>query len=250
MNGTEGYALNAGCPGLEEVVDYFRMRLLEARMIAMEAHFASCAGCADESRAIFETLVELDAWTPESMGEAVRREALVIGLAQAEEDEPEGSEWGRRIGRWRQGIAETADGGLELIVEASGVRIVTQTLREFVARNGLQFEPVVADRGPASRGGSGAPGKLAAGRTAAVLSVEKPDVRVSVGEDNKVEVTLQSWPEGRLPPGILVIDRAGKQRPLRLELKREESGQYKAEFSRETGAFMILFAPLESRGGR
>jgi hypothetical protein len=47
-----------------------------------------------------------------------------------------------------------------------------------------------------------------------------------------------------------VIDRAGKQRPLRLELKRGQSGEYSAEFSRETGEFMILFAPVEREPGK
>jgi hypothetical protein len=170
------------------------------------------------------------------VGKAVRREALVAGLAQAEENETEGSEWANRLRRWRQGVAQTADGGLELIVATSGIRMVTQSLREFVAPGGINFEPLLASRGP------GMPEK-----PAAVLSVEKPDVRVVAGEKNTVTVTLQSWPADRLPPGILVIDKLGKQRSLRLELIRGADGVYKTEFSREPGEFMILFAPVERK---
>ncbi|MGO8757447.1 MAG: hypothetical protein ACLQG3_04915 [Terracidiphilus sp.] len=212
-------------------------------MQAIEAHFAACEACAEETRRVFETLVDLDSWTPESMGEAVRREALVLGLAQAEEDEQEGTDWAKRLRRWRQGVAQAADGGLELIVAASGIRIVTQSLRKFVAPGGIRFEPLLASRGQAPDA-AGTPEKPPG---AAVLSVEKPDVRVGVDENNKVTVTLQSWPADRLPPGIVVIDKLGKQRPLRLELLRSESGEYRTEFFREPGEFMILFAPVERK---
>ncbi len=233
----------SSCPTPEELVDYFRSRLAEPRMQAIEAHFMICEECVEETRRVFETLVDLDSWTPESVGEAVRREALVVGLAQAEEEEQEGSDWANRIGRWRQGVRQAADGGLELIVATSGIRIVTQSLREFVAPGGIQFEPQLASRGPAT----GATGTLESSSVAAVLSVEKPDARVGVDESNRVTVTLQSWPEDRLPPGIVVIDTLGKQRPLRLELLRGLGGEYKAEFFRDPGEFMILFAPVERK---
>lgn len=233
----------SGCPTQEELVDYFRLRLPESRMQAIETHFLTCEACVEETRGVFETLVDLDSWTPESVGRAVRREALVLGLGKAEESEQEGSDWARRLRRWRQSLTQAADGGIELIVEVSGIRIVTQTLREFVAPSGIQFEPMLANRGPAS-GVAGVPGEPP---VVSVLSVEKPDVRVSVGANNRVTVTLQSWPEDRLPPGIVVIDKLGKQPPLRLELLRNEDGAFGTDFFREPGEFMILFAPVERK---
>ncbi len=235
----------SGCPSQEELIDYFRLRLPEPRMLSIEAHFATCDLCLEESRGVFETLVDLDSWTPKSVGAAVRREALATALAQVEEDEEAGSEWAQRIKRWRAGIVQAADGGLELIVEASGARLVTQTLRELVAPHGVQFEPVLVRRGDAVpvRGAPGA----APPAVKAVLSAQKPEVRVNVVGGNRVEVTLQTWPQSQRPPGILVIDTSGRQRPQRLELQPRGSGEYAADFSRSEGEYMILFAPIEKK---
>jgi hypothetical protein len=215
-------------------------------MLSMEEHLSTCELCAGESREIFETLVDLDSWSPESMGEAVRREALVAGLTQAEEDEPAGSEWTKRLKRWRNGVTRAADGGIELIVATSGVRIVTQSLREFIAPGGIRFETLQADRAMVGHSFD-APARQDGLQVAEVLSVEKPEVRVSVSKGNQVSVDLQYWPADRLPPGIVVIDIVGRQRPLRLELRPVSSGRLRTEFSASPGEFMILFAPVEKR---
>jgi hypothetical protein len=239
MSAMERTRASAGCPSEEELVEYFRLRLPEPRMLAIEEHFAGCELCVEQSRAVFEVLVELDSWTPESHGEAVRREALVMGLAQAEAMEQEGSEWRNRLSLWRKRVARTADGAIELIVSASGARIVAKTLREFVAEGGFQFEPLTAARGAEEERGMAGP--------TAVLSAERPDVRVIVHDGNRVVVTIGNWPTERQDPGIVVIDSGGEQSPLRLELTRRADGVWATEFTREPGTFMVLFAPTERK---
>jgi len=239
MNPMDTSRASAACPSEEELVDYFRLRLPEPRMLAIEEHFAGCELCVAQSRAVFEVLVDLDSWTPESHGEAIRREALVVGLARAEAMEQEGSGWRNRLSSWRKQIVRAADGALELVISSSGVRIVTETLRDLVVPGGLQFEPIAAARGPAEQGETGGP--------PTVLSVERPDVRVSVLEGNRVVVTIDSWPTNRLNPGILVIDTSGEQPPLRLDFMRRADGVWETEFTKEKGAFMVLFAPSEPK---
>jgi hypothetical protein len=239
MNPMDTTRASTACPSEEELVEYFRLRLPEPQMRAIEDHFSGCELCVEQSRAVFEVLVELDSWTPESHGAAVRREAFVAGLARAEAMEQEGSEWQSRLSLWRKQVARAADGALELVISASGARIVTETLRDLVARGGLQFEPIGAARGLAEQGETAGP--------VTVLSVEQPDVRVSVHEGKRVVVTIGSWPTDRLTPGILVIDTGGEQPPLRLDLMRRADGAWETEFTRERGAFMVLFAPTERK---
>jgi hypothetical protein len=232
----------SGCPSQEELVDYFRLRLPEARLLAIEAHFATCDLCLEESRTVFETLVDLDSCTPASVGAAARRESLVTALEQARQNEPSGSEWSERLKRWSKKVVRAADGGVELIVEASGARLVANSLREIVALQGMQFEPVRADRAEPAGGGKVPP------PTAEVLSVQKPEVRVQVGSENLVKVSIQAWPPDQRAPGILVVDESGKHPPLRLELQPRDAGEYFVQFSRGEGEYMILFAPIEKKG--
>ena len=234
----------SACPSQEDLVDYFRQRLPAPRMLAIEEHFATCDGCLEDSRTVFETLVDLDSWTPSSVGRALRREVLSTALGQVREDVRAGSEWAERIKRWSQSVARAADGGLELVIEASGARLMARSLRELVAPDAIQFEPALSTRGGAPAGET-APG--ARPPVTEVLSVASPQVRVAVRLGNIVEVSVQTWPENRRPPGILVIDASGKQRPLGLELERRPTGEYAAQFARGTGAYLILFAPIEKK---
>jgi hypothetical protein len=238
MNSTD-LKQSSECPDAEELVEYYRYRLPEPRMLAVENHFGACELCVEQRRAVFEVLVALDCWTPESYGEAVRREALLAGLARAEAMEQEGSEWRTRLNVWRKQAARAADGAIELIVSASGARILTETLHGLVAARGFRFEPVAAVRGP-SRPDD-------AGEGTEVLSVEQPGIRVSAHDGNRFTVTLETWPADRMNPGILVIDNNGEQPPLRLDLTLRADGVWETEFARERGEFMLLFAPTERK---
>lgn len=239
MNPTDETRASDACPSDEELVEYFRLRLSEPQMLAIEEHFANCELCVEQSRTVFEVLVDLDSWTPESYGRAVRREALVAGLAQAEAMEQADSEWRKRLNSWRKQIVRAADGAVEVVISASGARIITETLRDLVAPGGLQFEPVAAVRGPAGQAETAGP--------ASVLSIEQPDVQLTVHPGNRVSVSIKSWPIDRLTPGVLVIDMDGEMPPLRLDLEQGADGVWKTEFTRNRGAFMVLFAPTERK---
>jgi hypothetical protein len=233
-----------GCPDSDELVEYFRHALPEARMAAIEEHFTRCDECLESTRTVFETLVDLDLWTARTHGEAIRREKLLAGLELAERQQPSGSDWAERLQRWRAQVSKAAAGGVELAVTASGARIMARMLGDFVATSGMRFEPVLTVRDPGTGGHAGV---RSSEGNAEVLSVGGPSCRIRVDKHGRTNISLEGWPEECLNPAVLVVDLEGGHPPLLVELSGQAGGRLGADFTPAQGEYMVLFAPAESK---
>ncbi len=223
------------CPASNELVEYFRHALTEAQMAAIDEHFGECEKCLETTRTVFETLVDLDSWNARTHGEAIRREALIAGLELAGKQQAAGSAWAERLRRWRGHLAGASAGAIELVVSASGARIMARTLAEFVSPEGMQFEPAMAVRGRGERD--------AREGSADVLSVGDPACRIHTDERGKTQISVERWPTDCPTPGVLVIEVNGGRPPLLVELAGPPGGRMVGEFDAPAGEYMVLFAP-------
>jgi hypothetical protein len=239
MNRIKSRQPRQDCPDSNELVEYFRHSLPEARMAAIESHFADCQECLENTPTVFETLVDLDSWSARTHGEAIRREALLSGLQRAGKQQSKGSAWIERLRRWHAHVAGVSAGAVELVVTASGARIVARTLGDFVAPGGMQFEPTAAVRG------SEAPGP--ARGSDEVLAVGNPSCRIHVDEQGKTQLSLERWPADCLNPAVLVVDLHGGEPPLLVEMTERAGGRMVGEFRPPAGEYMVLFAPAEKK---
>jgi hypothetical protein len=226
MNGTPHRAAPAApCPDWDQMIGYFQQNLDTAGMEAIDAHFAVCEKCIETARAAHEYAVALERWTARAHGEAWRRER--VGQAMevlAEEAEPPLAD---RLRRWGGRLRHSAWGAVQVLVDVSGARLVTEGLADVVRGDGLRFEPVGAVRGE---------GKS---EVREAVAQEGP-WRIRAFPDGRVEVSAANRQPGAPPPVLMVIDTMGDRAPLLVPLICERDSVF-ASFAQPSGSYLLVF---------
>ncbi len=200
MTGSAG----GDCPGWETLVSYFQMELPEAEAAVVDEHFGHCDLCVDISRAAHARALALDNWTAASHGAAWKRKRIAEAVEEISGRPDE--RLAEQLKEWGRNLRQATAGALELLGD---LKLATAGLADIVRPGGWRFEPAGAVRDVA--------GSAAAG----VMVSQTNGLRVEVLAGGELRIVAPEWPKDQTLPSVMVIDKAGRQPAIILELTQE-----------------------------
>jgi len=204
---------------LDELIDYFDLKLAEDREGLLEAHLALCADCNARARKINHLNAALDRWTAQAHGEAYLRDTLQNALASVANPV-----WQERLAAWSKRWAGKAEGALRIIMEAprKAARLSTDGL-EAVIRPGGRWQFSLLPELKPTTGPVFSRGKHHSEephRTIA-FTAQKPGVKVAVsGETSEIVIRADDLLPGRARPLVLLIPIEKGHPPQLVELMK------------------------------
>lgn len=218
----------ASCPDWERMLGYFQEELSDAEMAAVDEHFAVCEKCIEAARAANEYALAIEKWTARSHGEAWRRELIAQALGEVAEGADQ--QLSDRIETWRRRMRGAVAGAVEVLVDLSGVRIVTEGLTGIVRPDAWRFEPAGAVRGAPDQHVR----EVGAGENA---------WRIRALDGGMIEIVAVGWPQGTPPPTVIVIDENGDRAPVLVSMGQGARGTHSGVFSTPgtlPGSYLIV----------
>jgi len=226
MNGGTHRAVPvAPCPDWDQMVGYFQQRLDAPSMEAIDAHFAECERCIEAAREAHEHALALEQWTAHAHGEAWRRE--LVGEAIELLADAADRSLADRLRRWGSRLQRSAWGAVQVLVDISGAKLVTEGLSGLVSTEGLRFEPLGAHRGDTP------------GETREAVAHDSP-WRIRGFPDGHVEVSAANLRPGVPPPVLIVVDTAGHRAPVIVPLTVERDSVM-GTFDPPLGSYLLIF---------
>ena len=236
---------NKRCVSEEDLFDYFRAMLPEAREFVIEEHLADCRQCTDRARQMRLLNYLWDHWSPASHEANYLQAVVAVTLqkAQAGTGDPH---WRERLSQWRENWAGQSNAALRVLSEQAGnvSQIITEGLEAItLSSSGWRLAPSTGSR---VRGAVRTRGKAKPAPATVVVTPLQHPARIEVkAEPGSIDVSLFDLPPDQAAPLVLLIATQGDSDPIVKEPMKEEGAEgLIARYENVApGEYLLVFEP-------